>query len=313
MIDDLNQLFDRLKAELKPRRTIPLHDSEIAVQTVHGFWMVVPTWNLDVALGIIRDGQIEPWTNRVMLEHLKPGDRMVNVGANFGYYAALAAQRVGASGEVHAIEANPVVFPFLVKSSFWCGGPNIIRAYNFAAVDRDSDGKVLTFSFDPQFIGGGNLFSRARENQDYRNNFWTSENVELILDKQRMFIPRGLYSDVETHGQCVDSVVSGPINLMLIDAEGAECYVVDGARNLIDTSPDLTLIMEWDPHSYRPEGARRESIDAMWDFLIEEQGFQICRICPEDYSSLGGLSFLRPIDREQLLTIPHSDLLLRRS
>jgi len=312
MIDDLNQLFERLKAELKPRRVIPLHDSELAVQTVHGFWMVVPAWNLDVALGIIRDGQIEPWTNRVMLEYLKPGDRMVNVGANFGYYAALAAQRVGTGGEVYAVEANPVVFPFLVKSTFWCGGPNIIRAYNFAAVGRENEGKTLTFAFDPQFIGGGNLFSRAHKKQDYRDNFWNSENVELILDMQRMFIPRGLYSEVEAHGQCLDSVVSGPINLMLIDAEGAECFVVDGARNLIDASPDLTLIMEWDPHSYRPEGSRRDAIDDMWDFLIDNQGFKVSRICPKKYSSSVGLSYLQPIEREQLLAVPHSDLLLRR-
>jgi hypothetical protein len=100
---------------------------------------------------------------------------------------------------------------------------------------------------------------------------------------------------------------------MLIDAEGAECFVVDGARRLINDSPDLTLIMEWDPHSYRPEGSRRESIDAMWHFLLDEQGFQVSRICPEHYTPLGGLSFLQRIDREQLFTIPHSDLLLRRS
>lgn len=312
MINDLNQLLDTLRTELKPRRTIPLDSGELAVQTVHGFWLVVPSWNLDVAIGIIRDGQIEPWTNRVMLEYLRPGHTVVNVGANFGYYAALAAQRVGYGGCVHAVEANPVVFPFLVKGMFWSGFPNIIRAYHFAAVGAEDNGKAVTLSFDPQFIGGGNLFSRASLQQDYRKNKWNETNIGHVLDDKRMFIPRGLYTDAEVPGVSLDSVLEGPVDLMLIDAEGSECFVIDGACDIVASSPGLTLIMEWDPNSYRTGEVRRPLIDAMWDFLLEEQGFSVSRICPELFNPLSGQAHVKPLDRQALFSIPHSDLLLQR-
>lgn len=310
---DIQYLADKLRSELHPRGIISLSDGELAVQTVHGFWLVVPSWNLDVAVGIIRDGSIEPWTNRVMLDNLRRGDRVINVGANFGYYAALAAQRVGPEGEVHAVEANPVVFPFLVKGTFWSGFPDIIRSYNFAAVGHASDGEELTFAFDPQFIGGGNLFSRARANLPYAANIWSDANISAVLDDNNMFVPRGLYTDVKVKGKALDSLFDGGVDLMLIDAEGAECFVIDGARNTIANSPDLKLILEWDPHSYRtgsPE--RRSSIENMWSFLLKDQGLSVSRIDPSSYSPLSGAVALVPITEDELYQTPHSDLLLHR-
>ena len=310
---DLNHLLETMRAEFKHRKVIPLSESELAVQTVNGFWLVVPSWNLDVAVGIIRDGQIEPWTNRIMLENLSAGDKVINVGANFGYYAALAAQRVGPQGEVHAVEANPVVFPFLVKSSFWSGFPNIVRAYNFAAVGYDNNDEKMIFAFDPQFIGGGNLFSRGKTEVNYRENIWNDTNIESVLDEHRKFIPRGLYTDVEVHGKTLDSIFSGDIDLILIDAEGAECFVVDGARNMIASSPNLKMILEWDPHSYRSgDELRRESIQTMWQFLLADQRFSVSRIKPETYHPIRGTVELELLDQDQLYEIPHSDLLLRR-
>ncbi len=41
---------------------------------------------------------------------LKPGDTVVDVGANFGHFSLAAAANVGATGQVLAFEPNPVVF-----------------------------------------------------------------------------------------------------------------------------------------------------------------------------------------------------------
>ena len=47
---------------------------------------------------------------------LRPGDTVVDVGANFGYYTALAASIVGSRGRVYAFEPSPVAY----KNSLRC-------------------------------------------------------------------------------------------------------------------------------------------------------------------------------------------------
>ncbi len=298
----------------RDRRILRLTGDEIAAETVYGFHLVVPAWNVDVAIGIVRDGVIEPWTNAVFLSLFGHGDHVVNVGANFGYYAALAAQRVGGAGRVYAVEANPVVFAYLLKGMFWSGSPGIVRAHNCAAVSPDKHGEKLTFCYDPQFIGGGNLFSRARISRDLNECLWSEETMPEILDADRKFIPRGLFREVETEGRTVDSIVDSPVKAMLIDAEGSESYVIGGAHRVIRESPDISLIVEWDPHSYKHHEHLRPNIDAMWNFLLDEQKFKVFRICPEDYPGFGHMPKLEPVTtREQIFNLPHSDLLMKRA
>jgi FkbM family methyltransferase len=54
-------------------------------------------------------GEYEPATARLITASLRPGDLMVDVGANIGFFSILAARRVGPSGRVLAFEpAAPV-------------------------------------------------------------------------------------------------------------------------------------------------------------------------------------------------------------
>jgi FkbM family methyltransferase len=316
----IDRLIENMSVEFPPnsdsdsrqRRILRLSGDDVAVQTVYGFWLIVPAWNIDVGIGVIRDGIIEPWTNAAFLGCFGAGDHVINVGANFGFYSALAAKRVGPDGLVHAVEANPVVFPYLVKSMYWSGVPGIVRCYNSAAVGPNEHGKKTRFCFDPQFIGGGNLFSRASIERELKDCLWNGVNVPEVLDDNRMFVPRGLFQEIETEGRTLDSYIQHPIKAMLIDAEGSECFVIAGARRLIDSSPDLSIVMEWDPYTYKANPMRRPSIDEMWDFLLDDQGFVAARICPENYPGIGQIPQLDILTREQLSQIPHSDLLLRR-
>ena len=51
----------------------------------------------------------------------------------------------------------------------------------------------------------------------------------------------------------------------------------------------------------------------MWNFLLDEQGFKVFRICPEDYPGFGHMPKLEPVTtREQIFNLPHSDLLMKR-
>jgi FkbM family methyltransferase len=297
------------------RRILPLHNGELLVETLRGFYMIVPNWNLDVAIGIVRDGVIEPWTNEVFLSMFKPGDTVVNVGANFGYYSLLAGHRVGHSGKVFAIEANPYVFRFLVKGVFWSGLPGTVKSYLCAAVSPEMDGKSIKFSCDPQFIGGGNMFTRAEIVNDLEQCHWSGHNMHKVVNDELMFVPTGILTQIESEGRTVDRIVRDEpqIKAILIDAEGSESFVIAGARETIKRSPNLEIILEWDPATSRLISDRIPYIKAMWSFLLEEEKFIPYRIRHENYPGIGHMPELTKLDIESLYNIPHSDIYLKRS
>lgn len=144
---------------------IYLGDRRLLVRTRWGGRLVVPTYNIDVAIGAARDGLIEPWTTRLVQELVREGDVVINAGANFGYYSVLSAQIVGAGGRVIAIEANPHIVPYLIASCFWSGVSNRVAIYSCAAWHKS--GETLTFFFSPAFLGAGSA-----------TELWSSESPQ---------------------------------------------------------------------------------------------------------------------------------------
>jgi FkbM family methyltransferase len=58
-------------------------------------------------------GFFEPGLTAFMLRILGPGDKVLDVGAHYGYFTLLAADLVGMEGEVHAFEPMPDTFDVL--------------------------------------------------------------------------------------------------------------------------------------------------------------------------------------------------------
>lgn len=58
----------------------------------------------------------EPVTTNLYLEHLRPGNRVIEIGANIGYYVLLASSQVGETGSVIGIEPVPDNFLILEEN-----------------------------------------------------------------------------------------------------------------------------------------------------------------------------------------------------
>jgi predicted methyltransferase len=70
-------------------------------------------FELDLKDLIQRDiywGTFEPNETRLVQEYLRPSMTFLDVGANLGYYTALAASLVGRRGRVIAFEPSPYAF-----------------------------------------------------------------------------------------------------------------------------------------------------------------------------------------------------------
>jgi FkbM family methyltransferase len=138
---------------------------------------------------------------------IKPGDVVVDVGANIGTHSVYFAQRVGATGQVYAFEPQRIVFQSLCANLALNGIYNV-RAFH-AAVSREP-GAIAVPSIaygEPGNQGGVALSAGAQP------------------------APNGERVPVMT----LDGLAFERCRLIKIDVEGMELDVLEGGRALIQT------------------------------------------------------------------------------
>jgi FkbM family methyltransferase len=295
------------------REIIPLGNGTVAVQLAFGAWVVVPTWNVDVGLGMIRDGVIEPWTSRAVEVLLRPGQTYVNIGANFGYYMVLGAHCVGRTGKVFAIEANPLLLPYLLRTLFWSGYPDVIRLYNRAASDQD--GLQLDIMADAQFVGGASVAMRmpAPEFLPTRleDSIWEHIDITQAVQPDGRVLPtRGFMVRRKCQTARLDTLLAAEprIDVLHMDIEGSEPAAIAGGLEIIGRSPDMAMVMEWSP-SYCLSAQLIGHTRAMCD-LFESRRYTWYALHPQTFDPAAVAPTLIHIrDREQLFATPHSDVI----
>ena len=72
-----------------------------------GLGLYVDPQDRQISARVILRGHWEVWISMAVLSLLRPGDRVVEVGSNIGYYTLIMADRVGQQGQVVGLEANP--------------------------------------------------------------------------------------------------------------------------------------------------------------------------------------------------------------
>lgn len=136
--------------------------------------------------------------------YLMPGDTFIDVGANIGQLTLTGAKKVDKTGQVFSIEPHPSTFKFLNKNIKLNGFKNI-KTYNLAIGDKN----------------GKACFSNIR-----------SDDQNFITDKGSIEI------DVK---KLDDLFLNKKIELLKIDTEGYELFVLNGALNLLKNTEAVYL------------------------------------------------------------------------
>lgn len=281
--------------------------NQMVVRTKWGGWVVVPSFNVDVAIGVMRDGVIEPATTRLVQELVRPGDHVINGGANFGYYSSLMGGMVGNDGCVIAVEANEHIIPYLMMTRIWAGLNERMQIYHRAL--WETDGQPLEFNCDPQFIGGNSAAVLAgceisAVGATISDALWSSENLRHVTSADgRILVGHSLYIKAHTTTATIDRIVPAdrPFDMIQLDIEGAEAFALLGARELIRRSPRMKIIMEWSaraPHVGTP--AARDAAERMLRFLAEE-GFR-CRHLEPGVADNGAIFVSPHLSAEHMLS-----------
>lgn len=153
--------------------------------------------------------------------YLKPGMKVVNIGANVGLYTVMSSELVKPNGEVHAFEPSAVTYSRLVKNLELNGCRNVTTVRKAVS---DQQGQLLLRAdpLHPSFDG-----------HRFVEEVGASEKV--------------LASDELIEAITLDSYIarqsSRGIDLIIMDVEGAELAVLKGAIETI-TQFYPTLLME---------------------------------------------------------------------
>ena len=147
-----------------------------------------------------------------ILDSLRPGDTFVDVGANVGYYAVMAARRVGPTGRVIAVEGWPGTVQALRHNLALNGSHNVEVVE--AAVVGDPAVTRVGFQSHPRASG----LSRAVSSSD------APTVPATTLD----WICRDL----------------GQIRMMKIDIEGGEVTALEGASATLGKTQSVVVETE---------------------------------------------------------------------
>ncbi|MBI1180512.1 MAG: FkbM family methyltransferase [Alphaproteobacteria bacterium] len=202
-------------------------------------------------------GVWEPNLTAFFRRTLRPGDTVVDVGANIGYFSLLAARLVGPSGAVHAVEASPAIADLLERNVALNGFANV-TVHRVAASDRA--GKLHLFSGG----AGGNL--GASTTRDHR-----AAEAGYALEAE---VPARPLSEIVP----LDALLAARI--VKIDVEGAEADVLAGLASVMDRfGPDTVFVVEL---TLAELGEGAAGLEAIVD-RFARCGFEAWHL-PNDYS-----------------------------
>jgi FkbM family methyltransferase len=232
------------------RHPIPIGADWALVRLASGEYLCIDTSTFE-ALAYILGGEHETDVIRVFRTFLSQHSVVLDIGANFGLYTALAGSIVRRHGRLYAFEGNPRVFASLQRTlvaNDLFHRPNIVAA-NVLVSDKAGRG-ILNYSAN--LPSGGTM-------SDVQLSGGMQRSVEVEMTTIDDFLPREL-----------------PVDLVKIDVEGHEPRVLRGMERTIARSPNLRIIIEF------ADALLAQTVNPA-DFIdyIRGLGFVICRLLPD--------------------------------
>ena len=168
-------------------------------------------------------GDYDPRVSRICIEALRPGDVMLDIGANYGEIALAAVARVGSTGAVHAFEPNPKVSRYLAESVELNGFTNLF-VHEVALGAEDGEVELVA----PDGNSGAASVVAFPGGAAYKS-----------ISYGRVKIRAG--------GDYLRKVLRSPISVIKIDVEGMEGPVLESIEPLLRENPPRVVCFESHP------------------------------------------------------------------
>ncbi|HEX3881906.1 MAG TPA: FkbM family methyltransferase [Stellaceae bacterium] len=184
---------------------------------------------------------VEPHITFVFRCFLRPGAVVLDIGANFGLYTAITAGVIRTTGQLYAFEGNPRTFSYLNRTLYANG---VINNPNISIVNKlvSKECGRGTLNFLDRNLAVATMSELVINPADLDRLGMTLHAVEVEMTTIDDYLPTDL-----------------AVDLVKIDVEGHEPFVLMGMERVIARSPDIRIVIEY--------------IDALLDQTMGPAGF----------------------------------------
>ena len=212
-----------------------------------------------LALTISHYGTYEELEAKIMVEKIKVGSIVVDVGANIGLHTLNMARIVGNTGRVFAFEPDPSNFEILRKNVKINNYQNIILEEKAVG---DKHGRVTLYQSDHP--GNHRLFPQTKQ---------AKGEVEVELTSLDKYF--------------IDSNLAEKINFIKIDVEGLEFSVLNGMKNILKNNKKIKILFEFMPDIMEVGFAPIEVLNLLTSigfklYCLDERAKKLLRVSNND-------------------------------
>lgn len=280
----IGQIIEQVQTDISVLRnnTTPspiTSPANITVIQLDNFMIGVPSEEWRLASYMHFKGHLEPGLVKLFSSMVKRGMTIVDIGANIGIYTLLAARNLYGEGKIYSFEPTPRIYNIL-KNNIQLNGfleQDIIRLNQVALSDKEGVSQFAVFNDN---CGHNSLFPKS-----LNNNLEQQEIIEVstrILD------------EVLGNGEKID--------IVKLDAEGAEPFILRGMQRTIATNPEISIFME-----FAPEHILRSGVDLL-SFIQELE--QVYHFTIKKVDDISGE--IVPVSINELLNCNSMNLYLSR-
>lgn len=246
LYDNHNQTL----ASIRNSGVMQVSETEVLTKIFTGAKIYLDPKDISVTPHLALDSIWESDITTAWLALIKPTDTIFDIGANFGYFGVIAAQKTETKkSKVILFEANPHLIPYINKtlSVNWLNQQSTVE--NLAVADQEGQ---LSFNIMKDYIGSSSLHSDEHTDK-YMHNKMHIETEEVVT-----------VDAVTLDAYCKNNNID-QVNLIKMDIEGYEDKAYQGMREIVAASPEISLFIEFTKDSYDdPEG--------FYDMLLADFG-----------------------------------------
>lgn len=212
-----------------------LGDKRSLCRVLGRYKMIVDTTDVGLSSHLLLDGYWEMWLTELLAELVRPGMKVVDVGANLGYFTLLMADLVGPTGHVYAFEPNIDLARRMTQSLAINGFEGVATVHEQALADGEIDVLLVVPTDEPK---NGHLLPA-----DHPISADQATESRLIRTRR-----------LDSYGELLDA------DLIKIDADTSELVIWHGMTGILQTHRPLTIVLEFARMRYADPGGFIEQI-----------------------------------------------------